>query len=195
MQRSRYVQQENYCLEADSTAAGPRRRHRRRRSEPEDLNGLDEVLKRLVMVKVLDTIGPGAVEHGQHLKRHIVYIEGQASNGWKTRNTLLRSSETVPRLVQSRRALGAGKDLGRSEPEASDELAEVEAKPYQRETAIGVYVSCGRSDTQFCLKRLSEMMSTPRKMGNLRQARLSRYLVCARRSSRSDLIIRRTGTP
>ena len=44
--------------------------------EPEKLNRLDEVLKQLVVVKVLDRIGPGAVEHGRYLKRHIVYIEG-----------------------------------------------------------------------------------------------------------------------
>ena len=30
---------------------------------------------------------------------------------------------------------------------------------------------------QFCVKRLSEMMTKPRKMGNLRLARLARYLV------------------
>ena len=45
--------------------------------EPEKLNRLDEVLKRLVGVKVLDRIGPGAVEHGRYLKMHIVYIQGQ----------------------------------------------------------------------------------------------------------------------
>ena len=45
--------------------------------EPGKLFRLDEVLERLVVVKVPDRIGPGAVEHGQYLKRHIVYIEGQ----------------------------------------------------------------------------------------------------------------------
>ena len=44
--------------------------------EPEKLNRLDEVLKQLVVVKVLDKIGPGAVRHGQYLKRHIEYIGG-----------------------------------------------------------------------------------------------------------------------
>ena len=47
--------------------------------ELEKLNRLDEVLMPLVVVKVLDRIGPGAVEHGRYLKRHIVYIEGQGS--------------------------------------------------------------------------------------------------------------------
>ena len=37
--------------------------------EPERLDRLDEVLKRLVVVKVLDRIGPRAAEHGQFLKR------------------------------------------------------------------------------------------------------------------------------
>ena len=46
--------------------------------EPEEVNRLDEVLKRVVVVKVLDRTGPGAVEHAQFLKWHIVY---------KTRNT------------------------------------------------------------------------------------------------------------
>ena len=31
--------------------------------EPEKLNRLDEVLKQLVVVKVLDGIGPGTVKH------------------------------------------------------------------------------------------------------------------------------------
>ena len=44
--------------------------------EPEKLDRLDEVLTQLVVVKVLDRVGPRAAEHGQHLKRHIVYING-----------------------------------------------------------------------------------------------------------------------
>ena len=71
----------------------------------------------------------------------------------------------------------SSKDLGRSAPEALDGLAEVEAKLHQQDTGININVSSGRFDIQFCLKRLSEMMSKPRKMGNLRLARLSRYLV------------------
>ena len=45
--------------------------------EPEKMDRLDEVPKRLVVVKVLDRVGPRAAEHGQYLKRHIVYINGQ----------------------------------------------------------------------------------------------------------------------
>ena len=51
-----------YCLEADSLAAI----HGDdiiAEGEPEKWNRLDEVLKRMVVVKVLDRIGPGAVEH------------------------------------------------------------------------------------------------------------------------------------
>ena len=69
------------------------------------------------------------------------------------------------------------KDLGRSDPEALDELEEVERKLYQQDTGISIYVSSGRFDIQFCVKRLSEMMTKPRKLGNLRLARPARYLV------------------
>ena len=70
------------------------------------------------------------------------------------------------------------KDLGKSDPEALDELEEVEGKLYQQETGISIYLSSGRFDIlQFCVKRLSEMMTKPRKLGNLRLARLARYLV------------------
>ena len=54
-----------YCFEADSMAAI----HGDdiiAEGEPEKLNRLDEVLKQLVVVKVLDRIRPGAVEHGQY---------------------------------------------------------------------------------------------------------------------------------
>ena len=56
-------------------------------------------------------------------------------------------------------------------------MAEVEAKLYQQKTGISIHVSSGRFDIQFCVKKLSEMMSKPRQMGNLRLARLLRYLV------------------
>ena len=45
--------------------------------EPEKLDGLDEVLKQFVVVKVLNRVGPRAAEHGQYLKKNIVYINGQ----------------------------------------------------------------------------------------------------------------------
>ena len=45
--------------------------------EPIAMDRLDEVLKKLVVVKVLDRVGPGAAELGQYLKRHIACIVGQ----------------------------------------------------------------------------------------------------------------------
>ena len=65
-----------HCLETDSMAAI----HGDdiiAEGEPKKLDRLDEVLKQLVVVKVLDRVGPRAAEHGQYLKRHIVYINGQ----------------------------------------------------------------------------------------------------------------------
>ena len=75
------------------------------------------------------------------------------------------------------RSSPGSEDLGRTDTEALDELEEVEAKLYQQDTGISIYVSSGRFDMQFCVKRLSEMMTKPRKLGNLRLARLARYLV------------------
>ena len=86
---------------------------------------------------------------------------------------IIRNRSKVSAKPQSSR----GKDLGRNDPEALDELEEVEAKLYQQETGISIYVSSGRFDIQFCVKRLSEIMTKPRKLGNLRLARLARYLV------------------
>ena len=87
-------------------------------------------------------------------------------------------------IIRNRSKVGAkpqsspgGKDLGRSDPEALDELEEVEGKLYQQDTGISIYVSSGRFDIQYCVKRLSEMMTKPRKLGNPRLARLARYLV------------------
>ena len=48
---------------------------------------------------------------------------------------------------------------------------------YQQGTGTIIYVSSGRLDMPFCVKkRLSEMMTNPRTLGNLRLARLARYL-------------------
>ena len=41
------------------------------------------------------------------------------------------------------------KDLGRSDPEALDELEKVEGKLYQQDSSISIYV-----DIQFCVKRM-----------------------------------------
>ena len=121
--------------------------------------------------------GPRAAEHGQYLKRHIVYINGQGFE-WledpKHLAAIIRNRSKVAAKPQS--SPGSG-DLGRSDPEALDEQEEVEGKLYQQDTGISIYVSSGRFDIQFCVKRLSEMMTKQRKVGNLRLARLARYLV------------------
>ena len=192
MQRSRCVTI-HYCLEADSMAAI----HGDdiiAEGEPKKLNRLDEVLKHLVVVKVLDRIGPGAVEHGRYLKRRIVYIEGQGFE-W------LEDPKHLAAIIRNRSKTGAkpqsspgSKNLGKSDPEALDELEEVEAKLYQQDTGISIYFSSGRFDMKFCMKRLSEMMTKPRKPGNLRLARPARDISWARRSSRSDSIIKGIAT-
>ena len=138
---------------------------------------LDEVLKRLVVVKVLDRVGPGTVEHGQYLKRHIVYIEGQGFEWLEDPKHLAAISEIVSKIGAKPKSTPGSKDLGRSDPEALDDLAEVEAKLYQQDAGISIYVSSGRFDIQMCVNRPSEMISKPRKLGNLRLARLARYLV------------------
>ena len=124
------------------------------------------------MVNVLDRVGPRAAEHGQYLKRHIVYINGQGFE-W------LEDPKHLAAIIKNRSKVGAkpqsspgSKDLGSSDPEALDE-----GKLYQQDTGISIYVSSGRFDIQFCVKKLSEMMTKPRKLGNLRHARLARYLV------------------
>ena len=84
-----------YCPGADSMAAA----HGDdiiAEGEPGELDRLDEVSKRLVVVEELDRIRPGGEVHGQYLKRHILHIEDQGLE-----NMLLRSSETVPRLVRT----------------------------------------------------------------------------------------------
>ena len=65
-----------HCLETDSMAAI----HGDdivAEGESEKLDRLDEVLKQLVVVEVLDRVGLRAAEHGEYRKRHIVYINGQ----------------------------------------------------------------------------------------------------------------------
>ena len=145
--------------------------------EPERLNRLDEVLKRLVVVKVLDRIGPGAVERGRYLKRHIVYVEGQGSEWMEDPKHLAAIIRNRSKTGMKPQSSPGSKDPGKSDPEALDELADAEAKLYQQDPGISIYVSSGRLDMQFCVERLSEMMTKPRKLGSLRLARLARCLV------------------
>ena len=65
-----------HCLETDSMAA-MQGDDIIADGEPEKLDRLDEILKQLVVVEVLDRVGPRAAEHGEYQKRHIVYINGQ----------------------------------------------------------------------------------------------------------------------
>ena len=162
-----------HCLETDSMAAI----HGDdivAEGEPEKLDRLDEVLKQLVMVKVLDRVGPRAPEtwtvpeqtHRSHQRSGIRDPNHLAAT--------IRNRSQVGAMPQSS---PGSKDLGKSDPEALDELEEVVGKLYQQDTGISIYVFSGVFDIQFCVKRLNEMMTKPRKLGNLRLARLARYLV------------------
>ena len=127
--------------------------------ETEKLNRLEEAPKQSVMVKVLDRTGPGAVEHGHYTKRHIVDIEGQEGE-WLDDPinpvVISRNRSKAGAMSQSSRS---SKDLGGSDPEALNELDEVEAKLYQQETNLNVYVYGGKLDMLFCVQRLGEAMT------------------------------------
>ena len=100
-----------HCLETDSMAAI----HGHdiiAEGEPERLDRLDEVLKRLVVVEVLDRVGPGAAEHGQNLKRHIVYINGKGFE-W------LEHPKHLAAIIRKRSQVGA---KPRSFPRSKDLL-------------------------------------------------------------------------
>ena len=135
-----------YCSGADSMAA-THGDDILAEGEPGELDRLGEVSKRLVVVEVLDRIRPGGEVHGQYLKRHILHIE---DHGLET------SCCDHQKPFQG----WCEQSLGRSDPETLDELAELD-----------VCVSSGRFDMQFCVKRLSAMMSKPRKMKDLRLSR------------------------
>ena len=127
-----------YCPDADSMAAS----HDDdiiAEGEPQELDRLDEVSKRLVVVEVPDRIRPGAEVHGQYLKRHVVHIEDQG---------LDTSCCDHQKPFQG----WCEKDLGRRGPEALDELAEPESKLYQQDTGMSVCVSSGRFEMRFCVK-------------------------------------------
>ena len=139
------------CREADSMAAV----HGDdiiAEGEPEKLNRLDEVLNQLVVVKVLDRIGAGAVEHGQYLKRHIVYIEVQGFEWLEDPKHLAAIIRNCSKTGAKPQSSPGSKDLGKSDAEALDELEDVEAKLYPQDTGICIYPSSGRFDMQFCVK-------------------------------------------
>ena len=117
--------QDYHCLETDSMAA-IRGDDIIAEGEPDKLDRLDEVLTQLV-----------------------VYINGQGFE-W------LEDPKHLAAIIRNRSKVGAkpqsspgSKDLGKSDPEALDELEEVEGKLYQQDTGISFYVSSGRFDIQF----------------------------------------------
>ena len=78
--------------------------------ELEKLNRLDEVVKQLVVVTVLDRLGPVEQWNTDRVHRRT------GLRPWleDPKDTLLRSSgKTFQDLVQSRRALTGSKDLGK----------------------------------------------------------------------------------
>ena len=96
----------------------------------------------------------------------------------------LEDPKHIAAIIRNRNKMGAkpqsspgSKNLGKTDPEALDELEEMESKLYQQDTKISIYMSSGRFNMKFFEKRLSEMMTKPRKMGNLQLTRLARYLV------------------
>ena len=83
---------------------------------PKYLDRLDELLKKLVVVKVLDRVGSGAAELGQYLKSHIAYIVGQGFE-W------LEDPKHIAAIIRIRSKMGAkpqsspgSKDLGKTDP-------------------------------------------------------------------------------
>ena len=110
-----------------------------------------------------------------------MYIEGQGFEWLEDPKNLAAILTNLSMIGAKPQSSMGSKDVGRSDPESLDELEEVEAKLYQQDTGFSVYVSSGRFDLQFCVKRLSEIMTKPRTLGNLRLARLSRYLVGTRK--------------
>ena len=92
-----------YCLEVDSMAAI---HDIIAEGEPEELHRLDEVLMRLVVVKVFDR-SSGARRVPE--EAHRLNLKDRASSGWKTRTTLLRPSKVFPRFGAFRAARISGK--------------------------------------------------------------------------------------
>ena len=114
-----------HCLETDSMAAI----HSDdiiAEGEPKKLDRLDEVLEQLVVVTVLGRDGPRAAEHGQYLKRHIVYINGQGFEWLEDPKHLAAVIRNRSKVGAKRQSSPCGKDLGKSDPEALDELEEVD---------------------------------------------------------------------
>ena len=128
-------------------------------------------MKQLVVVKILYRVGPRAAEHGQYLKRHIVYINGQGFE-W------LEDPKHLTAIIKNHFKVGAKpQGFPRLQGPREKRSRSVGRAGKGGRTSISMYVSSGRFDIQFCVKRLSEMMTKPRKLGNLRLSRLAKYFV------------------
>ena len=123
-----------------------------------------------------DIIAEGEPEK---LNRLDVYVEGQGFECLEDPKHLAAINRNRSKAGAKPQSSPGSKDLGKSDLEALDKLEDGEAKLHQQDTAISIYASSGRFDMQFCVKRLSEMMTKPRKLGNLRLARLGRSFVGA----------------
>ena len=106
------------------------------------------------------------------------------------RITIVQDTRSICRLLNHSKT-GAkpqsspgSKDLGRTDPEALDELEEVEAKLYQQETGISIYVSSEETERDDD-ETTKAGQSSACKAGEI---------LCVRRSSRSDFIIRSMAT-
>ena len=114
------------------------------KGEPEKLDRLDEVLKKLVVVKVLDRVGPRAAvpeeTHRVHNGQGFEWLEDP-----KHLAAIIRNRSKVS--VKPHGSPGS-KDFGKSDPEALEELEEVEGQLYQQDTGIAEEhsVLCGEAE-------------------------------------------------
>ena len=68
----------------------------------------------MVVVKVLDKMGPSAVEHGRRLKRHIVYIEDQGFEWLEDPKHLAAIIRNLFKTGAKPQSPTESKDLGKS---------------------------------------------------------------------------------
>ena len=137
---------------------------------------LETHLRAQLKVKILERLGPNGGLHGRYLKRHLFYVPDDAFE-W------VEDPIHIERVVARRGKQGckpigspASKDTGKNDPKCLDELDAKGAREYRQDTGTLLYVSSGRYDLQFACKRLGEQMATPKRMGDLRLARVARYL-------------------
>ena len=126
-----------HCLETDSMAAI----HGDdiiAEGAPEKLDRVDEVLRQLVVGKVLDRVGPRAAEHGQYLKRHIVYINGQGFEWLEDPKHLAAIIRNRSKVVRLRKVKGTDNEADMGSTDTSALLAESAAQANPVQTAPGL---------------------------------------------------------